>query len=154
MALCLGRGVLVAPEVTDAHLLVNFLNGMRDPLQRYLYDLDVTGNLSAGRDVEQLLPDRYELDQRVIRFVSIEQANLNAWRVRLCEVFDNGAPGFIDVYEFEAVDPDHPFGTEWTFDSVDGALRFARDVLRTSQGRYVNQGLIQDEYKDRYHPEW
>ena len=49
-------GVLVAPEVTDAHLLVNFLNGMRDPLQRYLCDLDVTGNLSAGRDVEQLLP--------------------------------------------------------------------------------------------------
>lgn len=102
-------------------------------MQRYLCDLSVTGNLSAGRDVEQLLPDRYELDQRVIRIVSIEQVNLNAWTVRLCEVFDNGAPGFIDVYEFEAVDPDHPFGTEWTFDSVDGALRFARDVLRTSQ---------------------
>lgn len=78
MALCLGRGVLVAPEVTDAHLLVNFLNGMRDPLQRHLCDLDVTGNLSAGRDVEQLLPDRYELDQpsgMVIRL-------WNEWAIR------------------------------------------------------------------------
>eukprot|EP01043_Picozoa_sp_COSAG02_P082500 COSAG02_NODE_20708_length_818_cov_1.139082_1_plen_76_part_10 len=63
MALCLGRGVLVAPEVTDAHLLVNFLNGMRDPLQRYLCDLDVTGNLSAGRDVEQLLPLQAEISR-------------------------------------------------------------------------------------------
>jgi hypothetical protein len=121
---------------------------------RYLIDLDVTTHLAAGRDIEQLLPERYEMDQLVIRYVSIERNKPNSWRVRLCEVLDNGTPGFIDVYEFEPVDPDLPFGDEWMFDSIDSALKFAENALEARHDRYVNRGLIQDEFKDRYHPEW
>ncbi len=40
------------------------------------------------------------------------------------------------------------------FDSIQGALAFAENTLGASSVRYVNQGLIQYEYKDRYHPEW
>ena len=121
---------------------------------RHLNALDVRYSLAAGRDVEQLLPDRHELNELVVRYVSIERSSPGSWRVRVCEVFDNGAPGFLDVYEFEAVDPDFPFGNEWMFDSVRGALAFAEDALGARADCYVNQGLIQDEYKDRYHPEW
>lgn len=65
-------------------------------------------------------------------------------------MFDNGAPDFLDVYEFDAVNPDAPFGEERAFDSVDNALRFAAEHLGASEGLYVNQGVVQDEYKDRY----
>jgi len=121
---------------------------------RYLNDLDVRSSLAAGRDIEQLLPEGHELDELVIRYVSIERSSLGSWRVRLCEAFDNGTPEFLDVYEFEAVDPDFPFGNEWMFDSIQEALAFAENTLGASSVRYVNQGLIQYEYKDRYHPEW
>lgn len=121
---------------------------------RYLNSLDVRSNLAAGRNIEQLLPERYEMNEIVVRYISIECSSRESWMVRLCEVFDNGAPGFLDIYEFEAVDPDFPFGNEWVFDSIKGALAFAEDTLGASPVRYVNQGLIQDEYKDRYHPEW
>ncbi|MBA0101036.1 hypothetical protein WH218_18560 [Stenotrophomonas indicatrix] len=121
---------------------------------RYLNSLDVRSSLAAGRNIEQLLPERYEMSEIVVRYISIECSSRESWIVRLCEVFDNGTPGFLDIYEFEAVDPDFPFGNEWVFDSIKGALTFAEDTLGASSVRYVNQGLIQDEYKDRYHPEW
>ena len=57
---------------------------------RHLTDLDVRTNLAAGREVEQLLPERHERDQCVIRYISIERPGPDCWRVRLCEVFDNG----------------------------------------------------------------
>lgn len=121
---------------------------------RHLNDLDVRTNLAAGREVEQLLPERHERDQRVIRYISIERPGPDCWKVRLCEVFDNGTPDFIDLYEFEAADPDLPFGDEWTFDSIERAMAFARDALGASHNRYVNRGVVQDEYRERYHPAW
>jgi hypothetical protein len=121
---------------------------------RYLGDLDVKMNLAAGRDVEQLLPERYEMNQLIIRYISLERNRSNGWTTRLCEVFDNGNPDFIDIYEFEAVDPDFPFGEEWIFDSIEGAITFAKENFGAASDRYVNRGLIQDEYKERYHPDW
>jgi hypothetical protein len=121
---------------------------------RYLGDLDVKMNLAAGRDVEQLLPERYEMNQLIIRYISLERNRSNGWTARLCEVFDNGNPDFIDIYEFEAVDPDFPFGEEWIFDSIEGAITFAKENFGAASDRYVNRGLIQDEYKERYHPDW
>jgi hypothetical protein len=121
---------------------------------RYLGDLDVKMNLAAGRDVEQLLPERYEMNQLIIRYISLERNRSNGWTTRLCEVFDNGNPDFIDIYEFEAVDPDFPFGEEWIFDSIEGAITFAKENFGAASDRYVNRGLIQDEYKGRYHPDW
>ncbi|MCW0457417.1 MULTISPECIES: hypothetical protein [Xanthomonas] len=121
---------------------------------RYLTNLDVRTNLAAGREVEQLLPERHEMNQLVIRYISIEKNRSGGWKVRFCEVFDGGNPEFIDVYEFEALDPDLPFGDEWVFDSIEGAMSFAEEKFGAANDRYVNRGLIQDEYKDRYHPEW
>ncbi|NJC28769.1 hypothetical protein GGR79_000236 [Xanthomonas arboricola] len=121
---------------------------------RYLSDFDVKANLRAGRTVEQLLQDRREADQLVIRYISIERDSKDRWKVRLCEVFDNGKPEFIDIYEFEALEPDFPFGEEWIFDSVESAMEFSGASLDAAPDHYVNQGLIQDEYKDRYHPDW
>ncbi|WP_153064881.1 hypothetical protein [Xanthomonas campestris] len=121
---------------------------------RHLSDFDVRANLRAGRTVEQLLQDRREADQLVIRYVSIERDRQDGWKVRLCEVFDNGNSDLIGIYEFEALDPDFPFGKEWIFESVEAAVEFCRSSLDAAPDRYVNEGLIQDEYKDRYHPEW
>lgn len=121
---------------------------------RYLTDLDLRTNLAAGRNVEQLLPERYEMDELVIRYVSIECNEPGSWKVRLREILDHGTPEFLDIYEFGSVDPDLPFGDEWMSDSIVSALRFAEDSLGATRSLYVNRGLVQDEYRDRYHSEW
>ncbi|HDS1039071.1 TPA: hypothetical protein QDZ42_002087 [Stenotrophomonas maltophilia] len=122
--------------------------------QRYLSAFDTRSYPAAGRTIEQLLPGRYEAGQQVIRYLSIERDNASAWTVRLCEVFDNGAPDFLDLVEFEAVDPDLPFGQEWLFDTADSALHFAETQMGALVGRYMNVGMAQDAYRDLYHPEW
>lgn len=78
---------------------------------------------------------------------------------RLERCFDDGSPSFFDVGEFQDVDDDaedawDPFsgpppddGLRY-FDSPESALEWARSECDASDERWVNQGLIDDEYRD------
>lgn len=90
----------------------------------------------------------------VIGFLRIEREGSDAWTVRVSEVFDDGQEDFIDIYAFGYPDPDVPFVVVRSFQSVEAALAYAVQDLSASLDRFVNAGVIQDEYKDRYHPDW
>lgn len=121
---------------------------------RHLSDFDVLSNLRNGRPVEQLLPGRRENDVLVIRFIIIEPHCTGECAVRLREVFDNGNRDFIDIYEFGSLDPDAPFGEVEHFQGPEAALEYALATLSADGGKFVNTGVVQDEYKDMYHPDW
>lgn len=75
---------------------------------------------------------------------------------RLEHRFDDGSPGFFDVGEFEDVDEDtrDPFSGPppdddlRSFDSPEAALEWARSEGDASDERWVNQGVIDAEYRD------
>lgn len=118
---------------------------------RHLIEFDVTANLRNGRTVEQLLAGRCEAGETVIRHLSIHRTRDGEWKVAVYEVFDAG-PDFMDLYEFSSVDPDMHASEETTFASVEGALAYCSEQLGARPDRYVNVGLVSEDYRDRYHP--
>ncbi|MEG2806025.1 hypothetical protein [Stenotrophomonas sp.] len=119
---------------------------------RHLIEFDVKANLRNGRTVEQLLPGRIEAGETIIRHLSIHRTREGEWMVEVYEVYDDG-PDFMDLYEFSSVDPDMPAGEEPTFASVEDALAYCSEQLGARPDRYVNLGLVSEEYRDRYHPD-
>ena len=78
---------------------------------------------------------------------------------RLERCFDDGSPSFFDVGEFQVVDDDaedtsDPFSGPRpddglrSFDSPQTALEWARAECNASDERWVNQGVIDAEYRD------
>jgi len=64
------------------------------------------------------------------------------------EVLDEGSENFLDVYEFTPLDPDLPYGQTEKFETADAALAYAESKFGASLEKYVNSGVIQDEYRD------
>lgn len=120
---------------------------------RYLSAFDIESNLRQGRSVEQLLSGGNEDGVSVVRFVRIDREPDSAYSVTLFEVLGDGKESFLDIYEFSALDPDLPFGRSKSFHSIEDALKFSCEELSADIGRFVNSGVAQDEYRDRYHPE-
>src|SRR5215468_8290149 len=85
---------------------------LKHPGERYLSRDGLDRALSAGRTVEQWLGVRFEEDNRVLKWLSIEKNKVGQFVVCLCEVWDAGGPDSIDVYEFTGCDPDNPEGDE------------------------------------------
>jgi hypothetical protein len=70
--------------------------------------------------------------------------------LRLHETRDDGGPDYLDVYEFEAVDPDDEFGAGVVVASGPSAseLMAVAANSRVRADRWVMAGAIQDEYAD------
>lgn len=118
------------------------------PGERYLTRNGLERALAAGRNVEQWLGERREGDGRVLQWLSIEHGKDGRVVVRVCEVWDNGGPEFLDVYEFTSYDAEHEFGVEHPFEDAESALRFATSTLGADLDHFVNEGIIQFEYQD------
>ncbi|MFM7854735.1 MAG: hypothetical protein ACKO96_23125 [Flammeovirgaceae bacterium] len=61
-------------------------------------------------------------------------------------IFDDGDIDHLDIYSFEPADPDEPFHTR-EFATLDEALTFIRDNHKLTDLRFVNTGVVQNEYK-------
>jgi hypothetical protein len=61
-------------------------------------------------------------------------------------VFDDGDIDHLDIYSFEPIDPDEPFQIR-VFTTLDEALTFILDNHKLTDLRFVNEGVIQNEYK-------
>jgi hypothetical protein len=66
----------------------------------------------------------------------------------VCEVLDDGHPGFLDVYEFTPYDVEAEFGTTQTFAAPDEALEYATSSLGADPNRFTGEGMVQMEYAD------
>jgi hypothetical protein len=118
---------------------------------RHLPPRDALQALNAGRPIEQLLDDRLDEGDRIIRFVRIDKEATGEFAVALFESIDEGSAEMLDIYEFTALDPDLPYGDITEFESAEEAIDFCIADLGAVAGRFVNGGVIQDEYRDRYH---
>lgn len=120
----------------------------------YLHKESLVQILNSAGVIEQLLEPRYEGGGVVVRFVRIQKDRSRGFVTALLEVFDVGSPNFLDVYEFEAVDPDLPYGDMRIFDNAGDAINFACVEIGANQERFLGNGMIQDEYKSKFHPDW
>jgi hypothetical protein len=115
---------------------------------RYLNDRDICLNLRNGRSVEQFLSKSVYETFPTIRFIRLDKERSGEISVALFEVYDEGNKDFLDVYEFPPIDPDEPDGQIITFSKPEEAVFYACNILGADIKKFVNDGLIQDEYKD------
>jgi hypothetical protein len=116
---------------------------------RYLTRDALDRALAAGRDVEQWLGPRKEGDLTLLRWLTIEHEADGTATLRVSDVFDEGDPDFLNVYEFAPYDPeDAQFGVTKTFLNAYDALAYAVDRLGADPQRFVNQGFVYLDYED------
>ena len=120
----------------------------------YLSKENLVQILERSGAIEQLLEPKHEGDGMVVRFVRIERNRSEEFVATLLEVFDVGTPDFLDMYEFEAVDPNLPYGDAHSFSSASEAIEFACDEIGANDEKFLGNGMIQDEYKLKLHPDW
>ncbi len=116
--------------------------------ERYLSQFDVHQKLKNGRTIEQWLSVRDDGDDRVIKRISIHRERHGEYAATLFETYDQGNQSFIDVYEFQSIEPDEPYGLMKAFDDWESALAYVTTELGANPDRFVSEGMIQDEYKD------
>lgn len=115
---------------------------------RYLQIDQLRTNLSLCKTVEQWLGVFHHEDYAVIKLISIEYEKDDTYVVNYFEIFDEGSEHFMDVYEFSAVDPDNADRISKTFRTYEEALEFSIEKYGCRIDKFVNQGVVQSEYRD------
>jgi hypothetical protein len=100
--------------------------------------------LKASRAVEQWVGHEDKDDYIVLKWLTIYAEENGDYSVSYFEVFDEGNRNFIDINEFGAIDSDEEMIN--TFVTFQEALNFAIREYGCSEDRFVNVGMIQDEY--------
>ncbi|MGW2396113.1 hypothetical protein ACWCYY_06125 [Kitasatospora sp. NPDC001664] len=118
---------------------------------RYLAEPFAVGALTRGRSVEQFLGSAGDAQAPGVRWVEVVPTG-SRFKVVLHTSADIGSENFCDLVEFPPLDPaneDDEFGLEIA------AATEARDALALAEhhtgavrGRWVNQGMAQDDYSD------
>lgn len=116
-------------------------------MERYLKEEQLKANLSLGKAVEQWLTYIKEQDYVILKWLRIDKEKNGTYTVAYFESFDEGNSDFLDVYEFSLLDPDEPFGTISTFNSIEDALEFSKVTYNAADSKYVTAGMIQEEYR-------
>jgi len=114
---------------------------------RYLVYEQLRTNLSIGKPVEQWLSPRVHPNYVELRALTILKERDGTYTTSYVGYFDDGDESFTDIYAFSYPDPDDPEVIK-SFDSIDEALHFAMANYNASPDKFVNSGLLQDEYKD------
>ncbi|TFF35043.1 hypothetical protein [Mucilaginibacter psychrotolerans] len=114
---------------------------------RYLTSEQLSANLSLGKSVEQWLAPKEEDTYVVLRWLRIDKEKDLTYTTCYIECFDEGDEQFADIYEFSPIDPDEPEVLN-NFASADEAILFVKDAYAASLDKFVNAGLIQDEYRN------
>ncbi|MEU8976716.1 hypothetical protein AB0D11_47635 [Streptomyces monashensis] len=118
---------------------------------RYLAESFALGVLRRGRPVEQFLGPAGSPEHPGIHYVEVRPAKTH-YEIFLHNLEDVGHDSFADLVEFPPLDPDdeeEEFGRlVATRDDPLVALAAAEDATGAVRGRWVNAGVVQDEYRD------
>ncbi|MFD3925499.1 hypothetical protein [Streptomyces sp. NPDC058614] len=116
---------------------------------RHLTQSFALGALRRGRPVEQFLGPVGAPERPGIQYVEVVPAKTR-YEILLHTLEDIGHETFADLVEFPTFDPeDEEFGRlVGTRDDPLAALTAAEDVTGAVRGRWVNAGVVQDEYHD------
>jgi hypothetical protein len=114
----------------------------------YILPTEIVSTLRTNSAIEQWIGHKNENDYRLIEWIRIEMIENGRVLAAKFDVFDDGNHDFLDIYEFESVDPDNLFGLSVEFDSIDEALAYATTVWHADLSRFVRGGEIQTIYAD------
>lgn len=104
-------------------------------------------NLSLGRSVEQWLGPAIFPDYVTLRTLTISKERDSTYTTSYVEYFDDGHEDFTDIDAFSYLHPDEPELLN-NFDTVDEALQFVLTSYNATPDKFVNTGMLQDEYRD------
>jgi len=113
---------------------------------KYLIFDQAQTHLKLGKTIEQWIGAEEKDDYVILKWVTISREKDNLYIVGYTECFDEGNEDFIDIYAFSAVDPDEPFGIFNQFSSALEAIEFSLNKYGLSKDRFLNSGMIQEEY--------
>jgi hypothetical protein len=113
---------------------------------RYLADGFFEAVLNRGKAIECFLGGSVVGGEPAIRWISLRKED-DIFVATLREAWDPRDPEFLDVYAFRstAPEPDDPVSEE-RFEDLSTALRFVTTQWGASETRFVNEGIVQDEY--------
>lgn len=117
-------------------------------MYRYLTIDQAKTNLRLGKPVEQWLTPLKKEDYTIVRWIRIDKESDNTYSVSRFEVIDEGDESFSDVYDFTPLNPDEPYGDIQSFENPNDALEYACKTFGLDKSKFVNAGIIQDEYLD------
>lgn len=120
----------------------------------YLDKIQVVPHLEKTNVVEQFLRHRNEDGGGILQFIRIEKDKFGNFVLSAHEVFDEGTPDFLDIYEFTSMDPDNPFGVFFEFETAAAAVEHACEKLNARYDHFVANGMVQVAYKEIVHPDW
>jgi hypothetical protein len=114
-------------------------------MPRYLVADQIGSALRLGKSVEQFLGG--SADGLVISWIEIRPKadGFQLWHFEVC---DDGHEEFLDLYSFSPASGDWPESPVSTHATPDDALTEAVRAFNADPSRWVNQFLIQDEYRD------
>jgi hypothetical protein len=115
-------------------------------MTKYLDRQTVNTYLNLGRTIEVFLGRICE-NKQIIRYLSFEKLSNGKIEVTLLEHYDEGNIDLLDIYSFTYVDPDMDFKT-FLFDNIDNAIDFISDEFSLNEIKFINAGMIQDEYAE------
>jgi hypothetical protein len=118
-------------------------------MSRYLQRSFLESAINRGRSLEQLLPAGEFEGNATVRWLELAPKGPATIELRLFEALDVGGPTYLDVYSFPPVSDDQDLLREaHAFSSLEDALSVARQLYDAESDRFVNCGVIQDEYAD------
>ncbi len=114
-------------------------------MPRHLVADQIGAALRRGKSVEQFLGG--SADGTVISWIEIcpKADEFQLWHFEVC---DDGHDEFLDLYSFSPASGDWPEAPVSAHATPDEALAEAVRAFRADPSRWVNQFLIQDEYRD------
>jgi hypothetical protein len=113
---------------------------------RYLTMSDAQSALNRGKQIEQFLGGYSAGGDPAIQYV-VFRIEDEKTVVTIYECFETSHANFYDVGEFQTVDPDNDPEDHY-FNSLEEAVSFLEERHGGVIDRFVNQGLVDEEYKD------
>jgi hypothetical protein len=114
-------------------------------MTRYLIPAFIESAIHRGKSVAQFLSGFMVGNEPALRYVELRPGE-DGVEVWVHEVFDDGSEMYADVGEFGAVDGRRGDKPAAVAETIAGALVIAHEQFGASPDRWVNEGMIGDEY--------
>lgn len=113
----------------------------------YLNREELLAQLKLGKPVEQWIGTVDEDDFVILKWLRVEKDRNDGYSVSYFEVYDDGHEDYLDIYEFNALDPDGPSGLTTSFPTPELAIGHCIVQYDCTYDRFVSNGMIQEEYR-------
>lgn len=116
---------------------------------RYLYTAFIKNILRQGSEVEQFLRCTNIDGKKILSWLTIRKQE-KGYALLHHKQHDEGSQEHLDIYSFKYLylpkNMNEP--KQLIFQSIDSALDYASTNLGASNTKWVNHGMVQEEYRD------